>query len=105
MPDSMMAAISSVVPTGRRMKGSETFIAPLYRCAMIARWALPPAALLAGVAPVLRTILAATTGAASAGAAARAAACRRYVLAVELGDADRQAAAQPVGAVDDYTLA
>jgi hypothetical protein len=31
MPDSMIAAINSVVPTGRRMKGSETFIAPLYR--------------------------------------------------------------------------
>ena len=27
MPDSMIAAMSSEVPTGRRMKGSETFIA------------------------------------------------------------------------------
>jgi hypothetical protein len=31
MPDSMIAAISSVVPTGRKMKGSETFIAPFHR--------------------------------------------------------------------------
>ena len=31
MPESMIAAISSEVPTGRRMKGSETFIAPFYR--------------------------------------------------------------------------
>src|SRR6516225_999726 len=33
MPDSMIAAINSEVPTGRRMKGSETFIALLHRCA------------------------------------------------------------------------
>src|ERR1700675_1671209 len=33
MPDNMIAAISSDVPTGRRMKGSETFIAPFHRCA------------------------------------------------------------------------
>jgi hypothetical protein len=33
MPDNMIAAINSEVPTGRRMKGSETFIAPLHRCA------------------------------------------------------------------------
>src|ERR1700676_1668793 len=33
MPDNMIAAISSDVPTGRRMKGPETFIAPFHRCA------------------------------------------------------------------------
>ena len=31
MPDSMIAAISSVVATGRKMKGSETFIASFQR--------------------------------------------------------------------------
>jgi hypothetical protein len=31
MPESMIAAINSDVPTGRRMKGSETFIASFYR--------------------------------------------------------------------------
>jgi hypothetical protein len=30
----MIAAINSEVPTGRRMNGSETFIAPLHRCAL-----------------------------------------------------------------------
>jgi hypothetical protein len=29
MPESMIAAINSVVPTGRKMKGSETFIEPV----------------------------------------------------------------------------
>ena len=31
MPDSKIAAISSVVPTGRKINGSETFIAS-FRC-------------------------------------------------------------------------
>jgi hypothetical protein len=31
MPDSIIAAMRSVVPTGRRIKGSETFIAPFHR--------------------------------------------------------------------------
>ena len=41
MPDSMIAAISSVVPTGRRMKVSETFIAPLHRRAAFFSLAAP----------------------------------------------------------------
>src|SRR5580700_6350103 len=52
MPESMIAAISSEVPTGRRMKGSETFIAPFYRRAR----ALPCGALLAVVGRGLRTL-------------------------------------------------
>src|SRR5690242_15547548 len=44
MPASMIAAINSDVPTGRRMKGSETFIAPLHRCASRSlAYALSPA--------------------------------------------------------------
>jgi hypothetical protein len=33
MPDSMIATMKSVVATGRRMKGSETFISSSHRCA------------------------------------------------------------------------
>jgi hypothetical protein len=40
----MIAAINSDVPTGRRMKGSETFIAPLHR----RTWRLLSVYLLAG---------------------------------------------------------
>ena len=34
MPDSMIATINSVVATGRRMKGSETFISSIHGCAL-----------------------------------------------------------------------
>jgi hypothetical protein len=45
----MIAAINSEVPTGRRMKGSETFIALLYRCASRSLGASGPSPSLAPV--------------------------------------------------------
>ncbi|HEX8827843.1 MAG TPA: hypothetical protein VF778_07005, partial [Xanthobacteraceae bacterium] len=54
----MIAAISSVVPTGRKMKGSETFMAPYHRRAWRSPARLRVAGrrltlLMAGMAPLM----------------------------------------------------
>src|ERR1700733_6458915 len=128
MPDSRIAAIKSVVPTGRRIKGSETFIAPFHRRAR--SLAAIRSALLAAVgrALSLRTVgilrlSAASTGAAigmgaaprtASSAAARAmrsrprrAGCSRSseLLPVQSRDADAQTIAKAVAAVDHDPIA
>src|ERR1700731_3944229 len=104
MPDSMIAAIRSEVPTGRRMKGSETFIAPFYLSSR-PRAARRRRSLLAVVAPVLRTLAVRILSAAPSWGprGRRPGAARR--LAVERGDVDVKAFAQPVGAVDHHMIA
>src|ERR1700676_5408095 len=101
MPESMIAAISSEVPTGRRMKGSETFIALFYRRA---RAPAARGALLAVVAPVLRRRAVRILPAASSWSSRRwrIGATRR--LAVERGNVDVQAFAPPIGAVDHHVI-
>src|SRR5580704_11430962 len=100
MPESMIAAISSEVPTGRRMKGSETFIAPFYRRAR----ALPCGALLAVVGRGLRTLAVRILPTASSlRSRCRCAGAPRR-LAVERGNVDVQAFAQPIGAVDHHVI-
>src|ERR1700722_18297126 len=132
MPDSMIAAIMSVVPTGRRMKGSETFIAPFHRRAR--SLAAIRSALLAAVgrALSLRTVgilrlpaasaraaigvAAASRSAGSAAARARRPRCTRSarragcsrssrLFPIQTGDADTQTIAKAVAAVDHDPIA
>src|SRR5271166_5554323 len=119
MPDSMIAAISSVVPTGRRMKGSETFIASLHRRAKILTefaLAAPRLLLAAAIAPILRMIppvrLSVRRGSArrrrgTRGLSARRRFRRRRRSRQAGGGRDRDACAvaQTIGAVDHDTLA
>src|SRR5580692_6127012 len=101
MPESMIAAISSEVPTGRRMKGSETFIAPFYRRACAAR---RRRSLLAVIARGLRTLAARILSAASPWSSRRRRSGAFRRLAVERGNVDMQAFAQPVGTVDHHVI-
>src|SRR5207248_5181950 len=102
MPDSMIAAISSVVPTGRRMKGSETFIAPLYRCASRRGCLLPGRRLILRTARTLAGRLTAAWH-----WARRCSRCsgRRSGLAAFAGNGDLEAVAQAVGAIGDNAVA
>src|ERR1700744_2109359 len=100
----MIATIRSVVATGRRMKGSETFIVACHRCP---GWSGPPAAALCARGrrvlrmrriPVLPRLLPRPSTLAAAVAAARR--CGRR-LAVLGGGLDMQAVAPAVGGVAD----
>src|SRR5690242_21948868 len=98
MPDSMIAAIKSVVPTGRRMKGSETFIAPLYRCASRPGCLLPGRRLILRTARMLAGRLTSTWDRTWRSG-------RRSGLAAFAGNGDLEAVAQAVGAIGDDAVA
>src|SRR5579863_7294611 len=102
MPDSMIATMSSVVATGRRMKGSETFISSIHRCAWTGAFEAFCRPLLASAAalPPRAAAAFAFLSAASSGSGRW-----RDLLAVDAAHAHVQSIAQPVGAVSHNLVA